>query len=85
MSGENNYAESQMKAKRDFVADALARTTPARVLDIGCNTGAFSHLAARQGADVVAVDFDSVVVACICSTPHETGLSSRFASRRMIL
>jgi SAM-dependent methyltransferase len=35
---------------------------PKRVLDIGCNTGHFSALAARAGAEVVALDYDPVVL-----------------------
>src|SRR5205085_9707023 len=45
-----------------FVADALAELKPRRVLDVGCNTGHFSALAARARARVVAVDYDPCVV-----------------------
>jgi SAM-dependent methyltransferase len=58
----NNYSAGQQGAKQDFVRNALAETRPASVLDVGCNTGAFSLLAAEQGARVVAVDYDPVVI-----------------------
>jgi SAM-dependent methyltransferase len=32
------------------------------VLDVGCNTGEFSRIAAKRGARVVAIDSDAVVV-----------------------
>jgi SAM-dependent methyltransferase len=35
---------------------------PRRVLDVGCNNGFFSSIAARAGAGVVAIDSDPVVV-----------------------
>jgi SAM-dependent methyltransferase len=35
---------------------------PRQVLDVGCNTGHFSAIAARAGAGVVAIDYDPVVL-----------------------
>lgn len=58
----NNYSEDYFPIKQRFVEDVLAYHKPARVLDVGCNTGHFSALAARQGASVVAIDYDPVVV-----------------------
>jgi SAM-dependent methyltransferase len=49
-------------AKRRIVEDFLRTHTPSRVLDIGCNTGDYSVLAARCGARVVAVDSDEAVI-----------------------
>ncbi len=53
-----SYTEADFAAKEQFVSTALAEFKPARVLDIGCNTGHFSDLAARAGAKVVAIDSD---------------------------
>jgi SAM-dependent methyltransferase len=58
----NNYSSDQADIKQKFVADALNEFRPTRVLDIGCNTGQFSRLAAKAGASVVAIDYDPVVV-----------------------
>ena len=44
------------------MARVLAEHRPAAVLDLGCNTGRYSRLAAREGARVVAIDSDPVVV-----------------------
>ena len=44
--------------KREIVARMLGTAKPARVLDVGCNTGEYSYLAAELGASVVAVDGD---------------------------
>ena len=40
------------------VTKALAAAQPTRVLDVGCNTGVYSNLAADAGAEVVSVDTD---------------------------
>src|SRR5712692_8026377 len=59
---ENNQSGSYLATKQEFIRDALNRHRPQRVLDVGCNTGQFSIMAARAGASVVAIDYDSVVV-----------------------
>jgi len=53
-----HYSDGEHVAKREFVAQALEAIAPRRVLDVGCNTGAYSDLAADAGAEVVAVDTD---------------------------
>ncbi len=58
----NSYSSQAAAAKASFVERALAEFRPARVLDVGANTGRFSELAAAQGASVVAIDSDPVVV-----------------------
>jgi len=60
-SSGNNYAAPDFSVKESFVADALREFAPKRVLDVGCNTGHFSFMAARAGAGVVAIDYDPVV------------------------
>jgi hypothetical protein len=62
MESNNNYSREHLQAKVDFVEAALAEFKPSKVLDVGANTGHFSALAARSGADVVAIDYDPVVV-----------------------
>jgi 2-polyprenyl-3-methyl-5-hydroxy-6-metoxy-1,4-benzoquinol methylase len=58
----NNYSAEHFAAKQKFVEDALTEFKPRRVLDAGCNDGHFSIIAARNGADVVAIDYDPVVI-----------------------
>ncbi len=57
----NSYAPEQFAAKERFVEESLAASRPKQVLDVGCNTGKFSFMAARGGARVVAIDCDPVV------------------------
>ncbi|MGH9581281.1 MAG: class I SAM-dependent methyltransferase [Terriglobales bacterium] len=58
----SNYSHEHFAAKHSFVEQALNEHRPARVLDVGANTGYFSRLAAQSGARVVAIDYDPVVV-----------------------
>jgi SAM-dependent methyltransferase len=62
MDGNNNYSRSQFAAKEAFVSGVLRDFSPRRVLDVGCNSGHFSFLAARNGAETVAIDLDPVMV-----------------------
>ena len=53
-----NYVDAAEEAKKSLVREFLESTRPARVLDLGCNTGDYSRLAADCGAEVLAVDSD---------------------------
>lgn len=53
-----NYDDDADAAKKGLVRELLEETRPAEVLDIGCNTGTYSFLAADCGANVTAVDGD---------------------------
>jgi ribosomal protein L11 methylase PrmA len=70
MEGENNYSAGQFDAKERFVQQALAAHAPRTVLDVGCNTGHFSFLAARSGAQVVSIDYDPAVVGAVWRKAH---------------
>ncbi|HEY6805188.1 MAG TPA: class I SAM-dependent methyltransferase [Pyrinomonadaceae bacterium] len=54
--------EHYTAAKTAFVETALKECRPARVLDVGCNRGTYSLLAAGLGSSVVAIDQDEVVI-----------------------
>ena len=58
----SSYQGESFRAKERFVKAAIAELAPQTVLDVGCNTGHFSCMAAALGASVVALDYDSVVV-----------------------
>ncbi len=73
---KSNYSDYYKRKKENFafdkktnwtkkqiiVEDIIKKYKPKTVLDVGCNTGWFSILAARYGCEVVAVDVDE---ACI--------------------
>jgi ribosomal protein L11 methylase PrmA len=62
MGSNNNYSTGHFAAKETFVRDAVDEFRPKRVLDVGCNTGHFSEIAAGAGAEVVALDYDPIVL-----------------------
>lgn len=68
-----HYSDEDHHRKRSFVAEALAAAQPVRVLDVGCNTGVYSMLAAEAGADVVAVDTDLQAVDRLCAKLKGSG------------
>jgi SAM-dependent methyltransferase len=53
-----HYRSADVDRKRQFVTGVLERCRPARVLDVGANTGTYSLLAAEAGAEVVSLDND---------------------------
>jgi SAM-dependent methyltransferase len=62
----SNYSKSiedksYSEAKRCFVRESLERYAPKTGLDVGCNTGDFSCLAAQAGVSMVAIDSDPSV------------------------
>ena len=69
----NHYTTEDHAAKREFVRDALAVARPSRVLDVGCNTGVYSMLAAEAGAEVVSIDTDMQAVDRLCTALKGTG------------
>lgn len=62
-----HYSDEDHARKRSFVAEALAAAKPLRVLDVGCNTGVYSILAADAGAEVVSIDTDLQTVDRLCA------------------
>jgi SAM-dependent methyltransferase len=59
---ESNYSPRYQAIKRDLILDIFGTHKPKHVLDIGCNTGVFTVLAAQFGAKVIAIDSDPIVV-----------------------
>jgi SAM-dependent methyltransferase len=57
----SSYTVPQAIQKRNFVEAVLNRSKPSRVLDVGCNAGVYSLMAAQLGAAVVAIDSDPAV------------------------
>jgi ribosomal protein L11 methylase PrmA len=58
-----SYSQASSDQKERFVEQAVARCRPARLLDLGCNQGAYSFLALGAGAErVIGLDSDFGVV-----------------------
>ncbi len=71
----NNYSREHFAAKERFVFEALRELAPGSLLDVGCNTGHFSMQAARNGASVVAIDYDPAVVGAVWRQARSEGLN----------
>ncbi len=53
------YSDENYHRKMEFVETCLESIQVKSVIDLGCNTGDFSILAAKKGCDVVALDSDT--------------------------
>ncbi|NJM53424.1 MAG: DUF1698 domain-containing protein [Blastocatellia bacterium] len=61
--GENqHFTDAYLQQKDNFVRKYLTELKPKWILDVGCNTGYFSKIAAQTGASVVSIDQDATVV-----------------------
>jgi SAM-dependent methyltransferase len=69
------YNDEEFEAKTNIVREWLGLLSPNTVLDVGCNTGFFSELAASLGSKVVAIDGDPVVVGKTWRRAAEKGLN----------
>ena len=74
VQSRDHYLHSSAAAKKERVVRWLADLRAAWVLDLGCNTGEFSRLAAETQAQVVALDADP---ACINELSAHDGGSGR--------
>jgi 2-polyprenyl-3-methyl-5-hydroxy-6-metoxy-1,4-benzoquinol methylase len=64
----SHYQPADVEAKQGFVRGVFERLRPARVLDIGANTGTYSLMAAEAGAKVVALDNDTAALEVLFRT-----------------
>lgn len=56
----NSYAAAEAEAKRAFVGEATAAVKPKMMFDFGCNTGDYSEVGLKSGAEyVVGFDYDT--------------------------
>ena len=72
MHSGHPYTSSELAAKESFIGAVLSRCQPRSLLDIGCNTGHFSLLAARTGARVVAIDRDQASIDTLWLSASQT-------------
>lgn len=70
-STATHYSPDQADTKLHFVRDFLAEFRPTSVLDVGCNTGVFSRLAADVASEVISIDSDAVVVGKLWREAHK--------------
>lgn len=64
-----HYTEDDLSAKRERIAGWISTLAPERVLDLGCNSGEFSRLAAASGGHVIGVDLDHGAISRAVAQP----------------
>lgn len=69
-----SYNDKSFASKQEFVREIVVELSPRTVLDVGCNTGHFSFLAARMGASVVSIDSDESVISRLWRRSRAEGL-----------
>ena len=70
-----HYTAQESAQKLEWVRTVLEELKPARVLDIGANTGVFSALAAASGAHVVALERDAAAAESLYRMSRKSDLS----------
>ena len=70
-----HYSAADNEAKRAWVSRVAETLRPARVLDVGANTGEYSVLLAARGADVVALERDAEAADRLYLRSRREGLS----------
>jgi hypothetical protein len=60
--GSCTHVGRDRDTKSEFLGSAIEKLRPARVLDLGANDGHFSTIAAKAGAETIAVDSDEAVL-----------------------
>ncbi len=70
-----HYSAQESTQKLEWVRDLLEELKPARVLDIGANTGVFSALAAQRGAEVIALERDAAAAESLFRMTRQSGLA----------
>ena len=69
--GSHSYSSEDRASKEQFVVDALRVSKPKTTFDIGCNTGAFSEIAAAHCEYVIGADSDAQVIERLSARGHE--------------
>ncbi len=66
-----SYNDEEYRIKQNFIESFLHKFRPSKVLDLGCNVGDFSIMAAKHGCKVVALDSDHDCVNHLYNTSKE--------------
>jgi SAM-dependent methyltransferase len=67
------YTEGDRAVKAEFVSRAVSGADSQLVLDLGCNNGTYSRIAAEAGAYVIAVDGDEAVIDSLYASLRREG------------
>jgi hypothetical protein len=68
---ECHYESAAESAKENIVADLLRQASPSTIIDLGCNSGKYSRIAAKSGANVIAADGDEGAISRLYASLRE--------------
>ena len=71
-----SYSTNSFKQKQSLVDSFLKKINSKQVLDVGCNEGEFSVIASQNAENVVAVDFDYLVVEKLSRNLKKNGIEN---------
>lgn len=74
IGANQHFTDEYLKHKETFVRKVFEEYKPQNVLDIGCNTGFFSRIAAKSGSSVISIDQDEVAVGRVFRMAKEENL-----------
>ena len=75
------FRSADFETKERIVRSVIEDVKPKTVLDVGCNTGNFSRIAAELGATVVAIDTDEKSVGRVWRRSEERRVGKECRSR----
>lgn len=73
---ETILSKGYFEEKKRIVAEWLDKTPVNSVLDLGCNTGAFSLIASERNRFTIAVDADTACVNALYKTCRQEGIAN---------
>lgn len=73
-----HYTSEAEHKKRQQVQNWLSQVAPKWVIDLGCNTGEYSHIAAQTGAAVIAIDADHDSISQLYTSLRKKKIKSIF-------
>lgn len=73
---ETILSDSYLQHKEQLVTEMLTGLQPATTVDMGCNTGAFSKIAAQHSQQVISLDTDPLCIDLILQDTQKTGIKN---------
>ncbi len=73
---ETILSDAYLENKKVVIAEILKELKPKRVTDAGCNTGAFSFIAASEASEVIAFDFDAASIDRLYQQARQKGVDN---------
>jgi len=70
------YSSEEQNVKMKIIGDIIGELKPDTVLDLGCNEGVYSKIAAKHSKNVVSVDYDRIVIEALYCKAKAEGINN---------